>query len=32
MQSGLTPVAPNRAGGSTGGDESHTRAAGEHDG
>ena len=28
----LTPVAPDRAGGSTGEDESSTRAAGEHDG
>ena len=28
----LTPVAPDRAGGSTGDDESSTRAAGEHDG
>jgi len=28
----LTPVAPDRAGGSTGEDESPTRAAGEHDG
>jgi len=28
----LTPVAPDRAGGSTGDDESPTRAAGEHDG
>ena len=30
--SGLTPVAPDRAGGSTGDGETETRAAGEHDG
>ena len=31
-ESRLTPVAPDRAGASTGEDESSTRAAGEHDG